>query len=143
MSFDCIDRKSEPFPTLQLALPKNRILLGNTDTRILSFLATDAQYPSQNIPVQQRFSPGEWLVLDLLLHSFPQAVEHDHLFALLHHISPQQSRRRLEAAQKNGQLRELLRPLREIITSLRRKLRPFSLGIAVQQGSGYAIIIYR
>lgn len=143
MSFDCIDGKSEPFSTLQLALPKNRLLLANGDTRILSFLVTDAQHPSQNIPVQQRFSPGEWQILDLLLRSFPQAVEHDHLLALLYRISPQQSRRRLEAAQKKGQLREFLRPLREIITSLRRKLRPFSLGIAVQQGSAYAIIVYR
>jgi hypothetical protein len=141
--FDYINQTSEPFPALQLALPKSRILLANADTRTLSFLATDAQRSSQNILIQQRFSPSEWQILDLLLQSFPQAVEHNHLFALFYHISPQQSRRRLDAAQRNGQLREILRPLRGIITSLRRKLRPFSLGIAVQQGISYAIIVHR
>lgn len=142
MSFDCINQTGEPFPTLQLALPKNRLLLATVDTRTLSFLSTDTQRPSQNILVQQHFSPSEWQVLDLLLRSFPQAVKHDQLFATLHHIPSQQSRRRLVAAQRDGQLREVLRPLREVITSLRRKLRLFSLGIAVQQGSSYAIIVH-
>ena len=141
MSFDCIDQTSEPFPTLQLALPKNRLLLAIADTRTLSFLSTDAQRPSQNILVQQRFSPNEWQILIVLLQSYPLAVSHSHLFAKLQHLSPQQSQRQLQAAQRNGQLREILRPLREVVSSLRRKLQPFSLGIAVQQGSGYTITI--
>ncbi|MGB8347079.1 MAG: hypothetical protein WCD86_19485 [Ktedonobacteraceae bacterium] len=141
MSFDCIDQTSEPFPVLQLALPKNRILLANADTRTLSLLLTDAQCSTQNILVQQRFSPNEWQILMLLLQSYPLAVSHDHLFATLQHLAPQQSRRQLHAAQRDGQLREILRPLREVVTSLRRKLQSFALGIAVQQGSGYTITI--
>jgi len=128
------------FPMLQLVLPTNRMLLADYSARTLMLVDTDKAFPETIIALDS-FKTHEWRVLLLLLETYPQGVAYALLLAALHSHSPAYGRQQLKAARQDEQLRELLRPLRDTMTSLRRRLEPFGLSIAVQYGKGYVITV--
>ncbi len=134
---------NEHFPTFELRLPENRLLIGHNATRTLSLLSGDAERPVSAVMAQKRFTPREWAVLRLLIQSYPYAVPYDDLYAAMHKRPLEGSRQHLLAARQRGRLREELRPLRDAISSLRGKLQSFALGIAFQHDVGYILIIQR
>lgn len=128
------------FPMLQLALPTNWILLANRAAHTLMLMDTDKALPEAIIAIDS-FKTPEWRVLTLLLETYPQEVAYALLLAALHNQSPTYSRQQLKVARRDEQLRELRRPLRDTVTSLRRRLEPFGLSIAVQYDKGYVITV--
>jgi len=132
---------NEHFPVLQLMLPNNRQLVGNTPLRALFLLSTDGNGMIPSVIVQQHFTLNEWCVLRVLLGAYPQAVPYQTLLAALHVSSLHHSQQHLHEAQRNGYLRETLRPVRDTISRLRPKVRAFSIGIAVQAESGYVLTV--
>lgn len=128
------------FPKLQLALPANRMLLADRSKHTLLFVDTEKVFPEGIIAIDT-FKLAEWRVLLLLLESYPHLVVYAPLLAVLRNHSPAYSRQQINLARQDDQLRELLRPLRDLVTSLRRRLQPFSLDIAVQHVRGYMIVV--
>lgn len=128
------------FPTLQLALPANRMLLTDNAAHTLMLVDTAKVFPETIIALDS-FKTTEWRVLLLLLETYPQGVAYALLLAALHNHSPAHSRQQLKVARQDERLRDLLRPLRDTVTSLRRRIEPFGLDIAVQYGKGYSITI--
>jgi hypothetical protein len=128
------------FPMLQLALPKNWMLLADHTAHTLMLVDNDKALP-EGIIAMDSFKASEWRILTLLLEAYPQGVAYALLLAALHSQSPAYSRQQIQAAQQDEQLRELLRPLRDIVTILRRRLEPFGLSIAVHYGKSYVITV--
>jgi len=126
------------FPMLQTVLPANRMLLADHAARTLMLVDTKKDFPETIIALDS-FKTPEWRVLLLLLEAYPQGVAHAQLLAALHNHSPAYGREQLTVARQDKQLRELLRPLRETVTNLRRRLEPFGLSIAIQYAKGYVI----
>jgi len=131
---------TEPFSAIQRLLPSRRLLTANSATRTLICFALNGQ-PPLTVLIEQRFSSSEWRVVLPLLQGYPRSQPYDRLLSALHGITPARGREQLQAAQRNGRLRETLRPLRDIISRLRPKLKEFSLDIATRQGNGYILIV--
>ncbi len=72
---------------------------------------------------------NEWKVLVALAESYPYYSPYEALLAGLTSLSVERSRALLQAAHQHGTLRQELRPLRDVIKTLRRKLRSFSLAV--------------
>lgn len=132
------------FSKIQIFLPHNQLLIANVSLRILSsiLLASDSsQYGPLPLLAQAQFTAHEWQALILLLNSYPQYVSYAELVAELTGRSLQATMRILKQRKQEGMLHEELRPLRESISCLRRKLPKFGLGISVSREWGYRIIV--
>lgn len=139
MRFPC-RHHCDCFPKLQTVLPADRMLLADHAARTLMLMDAKKRF-SETIIVVEAFKPPEWRVLLLLLETYPQGVVYTQLLAAFRNHSPAYSRKQLTVARQDGQYRELLRPLREKVTGLRRRLEPFGLSIDTQYASGYVISV--
>jgi hypothetical protein len=128
----------EFFPSIQLILPENLMLIASLDTRSLFFLSLNADAPP-SMGAYKQFTPTEWRVLLPLLRQYPSVVMHETLFAALHGINLAESHAQIRLSRRNGSLRETLRPLRDTISRLRPKVQTFFLDIASRSSIGYAI----
>jgi hypothetical protein len=129
----------EFFSSIQLILPKNLMLMASLDTRSLFFLSLNADAPA-SMGAYKQFTPTEWRVLLPLLREYPSVVMHETLLAALHGINLAESREQIRLSERNGTLRETLRPLRDTISRLRPKVQTFFLDIASRSGTGYVIL---
>lgn len=84
--------------------------------------------------LQSQFSPGELSVLIPLLDSFPYYCPYETIYASFYNgeITDkiiEQSRRRLFRAQENGEWEAEMRPVRNVLSRTRIKLRAFGINV--------------
>jgi len=84
--------------------------------------------------LQRQFSPGELSVLTPLLESFPYYCPYETLYASFYNGEVtdkiiEQSRRRLFRAQENGDWEAEMRPVRNVLSRTRIKLRAFGINV--------------
>ncbi len=84
--------------------------------------------------LQRQFSPGELSVLIPLLDAFPYYCPYETLYASFYNGEVtekiiEQSRRRLFKAQENGTWEAEMRPVRNVLSRTRIKLRAFGINV--------------
>lgn len=84
--------------------------------------------------LQRQFSPGELSVLMPLLDSFPYYCPYETLYASFYNGEVtekiiEQSRRRLFWAQEHGEWEAEMRPVRNVLSRTRIKLRDFGINV--------------
>lgn len=104
----------------------------NTELGILSCF-TDSGTEIRMV-LQRQFSPGELSVLIPLLDSFPYYCPYETLYASFYNGEVtdkiiEQSRRRLFWAQENGAWEAEMRPVRNVLSRTRIKLRAFGINV--------------
>lgn len=147
----CADeREGElPFFSLDGLLPTGQALSVNRSCLIVSLISTNSM-SANPILLQSLVTELQLRVLLPLLES-PHYCSHQLLLASL--FAPQGAGREewlavmqqtgalLEHAQDLGTLRKELKPLYNVLSELRAKLRPFGLGIVIcSSGAAYALI---
>jgi hypothetical protein len=128
---------SEFFTSVQLALPKNQMVIANARLRILSLL--DLHASSFPLLAQERFSANEWGMLLVLLQAFPYYVSYAQLNRALSDLAHKESKSRFDAIQNGHIARDELRSIREVASNLRLKVRPFGLEITANRDLGYQL----
>jgi hypothetical protein len=126
------DEKTLVEQTLRQVLPGTVTLVVNSPQRVLVVLSGQEH-------TLARFTPSEWNVLLALAEAYPHYSPFEALMARLMDGPADYYRERWHQAQQQGRLREELRPIREAITGLRAKLRPFLLTIAFIPETGYLL----
>lgn len=117
-------------------LPEGQKLALHLEVHTLSLLGEGPE-----LLKQQLFSDSEFRVLKAVLEAFPYYCPYEVLLASITHHSANlttitQSRQRLQEAQKRGEWRQELRPIRRALSSLRNKLHIFSLEISIVREGG-------
>jgi DNA-binding response OmpR family regulator len=133
-------QQTKAFSALQLALPKDQSLIRYDPLYTLTLLHTSRDDPPC-ILTQKQFTASEWQVLVLLLESYPFPVLYEQLFATLYHTTVEQGRKQIHKAKVHARLKAVLRPLRDIISTIRSKIGAFPFIITTQQGVGYSISV--
>ena len=125
--------------SLQGLLPPGHILVLNQEIRTLLLLADGPR-----LLLEQQFSVNEMTVLVPILQAFPHYCPYEvlqaHLFSNpVTAVSIDQCRQRLEEARKGRTWQQELRPLRRVLSRLRKKLHVFLLDIASIRQSGCSL----
>jgi hypothetical protein len=128
---------------LQGLLPANQKFQFNEKARIVNLLRIEPP----EILAQLQFTRNEWFVLTALLISYPYCTTYEELLACLTSLSLADCRTRILAAQEAGsqELNRELKPVRQAISGIRKKLRyaiPF-LQISFTPGLGYGFTTNR
>jgi hypothetical protein len=133
-------QQTEVFSSLQLALSSDQSLISYDPLHTLTLLHTSRDGPP-HILTQEQFTFSEWQGLVLLLESYPFPVFYEQMFAALYNTTVEQGRKQLHKAKVHAKLKAVLRPLRDIISTIRSKIGAFPFTIIVQQGVGYSISV--
>lgn len=126
-------------------LPENQTLALNTRLGTLSLLASDPAFAHPKLLAEQQFSTSEMTVLVPLLHSYPHYCPHEVLHASFNggHTSEtaiERARLRLQEAQYAGVWDYEMRPVRNILSRTRFKLRDFGIEISSILETGYILL---
>jgi hypothetical protein len=125
--------------TLHGLLPAGQMLALHSEVRALSLLCDGPE-----LLEQQQFSDSEFRVLKAVLEAFPYYCPYEVLLASVTAHTANvptitQCRKRLQAAQRHGEWRQELRPIRRALSSLRSKLHVFRLEISVVREGGCSL----
>lgn len=128
---------------LQGLLPANQKFQFNEKARIVNLLRIEPP----EILAQLQFTRNEWCVLTALIISHPYYTPYEELLACLTSLSLADCRTRILVAQEAGsqELNRELKPVRQAISGIRKKLRsaiPF-LQISFTPGLGYGLTTNR
>ncbi len=129
--------------TLQGLLPAGHVLVLNTTLGTLSYLVCE-----QNIPhmmMEQQFTGSETSILLPLLESYPYYCPYEVLLASFNHghiteTNVERCRQRLQEAQSEGIWDQEMKPVRNILSRTRLKLRAFRIEIASIFETGYILM---
>jgi len=130
---------------LQGALPARHILALNTGLCTLSYLsADDKQQP--RLLAQQQFSQSELSLLRPLLEHYPHYCPHEVMFASFYNGSVTEytiarARERLREAVEYGTWDHEMRPVRNVLSRTRLKLKDFRMDILSILETGYMLLI--
>ncbi|HYU74658.1 MAG TPA: hypothetical protein VEL31_18465 [Ktedonobacteraceae bacterium] len=129
------------FPILEL-LPPGYTLAGHEQTRLLSLLAPASEHPQ--LVAQEHLTGSEWRVLTALIEAYPGYAPYAHLLALLTPPSFEACQQRLREARIHGNtaIKQVLRPLREVLAGMHPKLKHVGLMVASVQGLGYLLATF-
>lgn len=131
------------FP-LEGTLPVGHTLVLNTALGTLSYLSKGADRP--RLEMQQQFTTSELSLLRPLLELFPHYCPYEVMFASFYNgmitdETVEHCRQRLYEALEEGSWDQQLRPLRNVLSRTRIKLRPFGIDISSILETGYILMI--
>jgi hypothetical protein len=130
---------------LQDALPKGHVLALNTRLGTLSYLRTGGDTWPRML-VQQQFTNSELSLLQPLLEHYPHYCPHEVMFANFYNgtISEKtiaRARERLQEALDYGAWDHEMRPVRNVLSRARLKLKDFGLDVLSILETGYMLMV--
>jgi hypothetical protein len=125
-------------------LPAGHTLVLNTALGTLSYLSKGVDRP--RLEMQQQFTASELSLLLPLLELFPHYCPYEVMFASFYNgtitdETVEHCRQRLYEALERGTWDQQLRPLRNVLSRTRMKLRPFGIDISSILETGYILMI--
>lgn len=131
--------------TLQDALPDSDTFALNTRLGTLSYLSID-EHEQPRLLAQQQFSQSELSLLRPLLEHYPQYCPHEVMFANFYNgtVTEQtiaRARTRLQEAAEYGTWDHEMRPVRNVLSRTRLKLKDFGLDILSILETGYMLLL--
>ncbi len=131
------------FP-LQGTLPEGQTLVMNTALGTLSLLSNGDVMP--RLLIQQQFTASELSLLLPLLEQFPHYCPYEVMFASFYNgviteATIERCRIQLQNALEDGCWDQQLRPVRNVLSRIRFKLRGFGLDIVSILETGYILMI--
>jgi len=125
-------------------LPAGHTLVLNKALGTLSYLTKGADRP--RLVMQQQFTSSELSLLLPLLELFPDYCPYEVMFASFYNgtitdETVELCRQRLYEALEKGTWDQQLRPLRNVLSRTRMKLRPFGIDISSILETGYMLMI--
>lgn len=131
--------------TLQDTLPAGHVLALNTRLGTLSYLSIDKNEQPQML-AQQQFTQSELSLLRPLLEHYPQYCPHEVMFANFYNgtVTEQtiaRARTRLQEAADYGTWDHEMRPVRNVLSRTRLKLKDFGMDILSILETGYMLLL--
>jgi hypothetical protein len=129
--------------SLQGVLPPGHLLAVNPTLGTLSSIVNEGDYP--RLLRQQQFTSAEMSVLVPLLGAFPYFCPYEMLLASFRYGSVSEDevescRVYLQEAHKEGIWDQEIRPLRNVLSRVRLKLRSFGIEISTIVETGYILM---
>ncbi|HEV2581168.1 MAG TPA: hypothetical protein VGT44_09990 [Ktedonobacteraceae bacterium] len=129
--------------SLDELLPPGQTLALNVLLGTLSLIANDSPYP--RMVAEQQFTSSELSLLVPLLNSHPHYCPYEVLLASFNHrviteVTVDRCRKRLHEAQLEGIWDQEMRPVRNVLSRTRLKMRSFSIEIASILETGYVLM---
>jgi len=140
-----LDNEQILYYSLQDALPEGHILALNTRLGTLSYLHTaGGKWP--RMLVQQQFTNSELSLLRPLLEHYPHYCPHEVMFANFYNGSVNEktiarARERLQEALDYGTWDHEMRPVRNVLSRTRLKLKDFGMDILSILETGYMLMV--
>lgn len=130
--------------SIEGTLPAGHTLVLNTRLGTFSYLSRGIHRP--RLEIQQQFTSSELSLLRPLLELFPHYCPYEVMFASFYNgtISAEaveHCRLRLYEALEEGTWDQQLRPLRNVLSRTRIKLRPFGIEISSILETGYMLMV--
>lgn len=125
-------------------LPAGHTLVLNKKLGTLSYLSKGTEHP--RLVMQQQFTSSELSLLLPLLKLYPEYCPYEVMFASFYNgtitdETVELCRERLYEALERGTWDQRLRPLRNVLSRTRMKLRPFGIDISSILETGYILMI--
>ena len=129
--------------SLQGVLPSGHLLAVNPLLGTLSYIVNEDNYP--RLVLQQQFTAGEMSVLMPLLEAYPYYCPYDTLLASFQYgnmteTTVERCREHLQEAQEEGIWDQEMRPMRNVLSRARLKLRTFGIEISTIVETGYILM---
>jgi len=129
--------------SLQGVLPSGHLLAVNPLLGTLSYIVNENNHP--RLILQQQFTAGEMSVLMPLLEAYPYYCPYETLLASFHYGNVTDSalercRQYLQEAQEEGIWDQEMRPMRNVLSRARLKLRPFGIEVSTIVETGYILM---
>jgi hypothetical protein len=129
--------------SLQGLLPVEHTLALNTTLGTLAYLTYNQDRPQMLI--EQQFTTSEICVLMPLLESYPYYCPYEVLLASFTHghvteTAIERCRQRLQEAQEGGVWDQEMRPVRNVLSRTRIKMRSFNIEISSILETGYILM---
>jgi len=129
--------------SLDELLPPGQTLALNVLLGTLSLIANDSPYP--RMVAEQQFTSSELSLLVPLLNSHPHYCPYEVLLASFNHrviteVTVDRCRKRLHEAQLEGIWDQEMRPVRNVLSRTRLKMRSFGIEIASILETGYVLM---
>lgn len=140
-----LDTEQILYFTLRDALPEGHTLVLNTRLGTLSYLHTvEGKWP--RMLVQQQFTNSELSLLQPLLEHYPHYCPHEVMFANFYNGTVTEktiarARERLQEAMDYGTWDHEMRPVRNVLSRTRLKLKDFGLDVLSILETGYILMI--
>ena len=130
--------------SLQGALPEGQTLVLNTALGTLSLLSNGDVMP--RLLIQQQFTASELSLLLPLLEQFPHYCPYEVMFASFYNgtiteATIEHCRIQLQDALETGCWDQQLRPVRNVLSRIRFKLRGFGLDVMSILETGYILMV--
>ena len=142
-------RKTEDVETIRYfslhdALPAGQILVMNTRLGTLSLLSSGEDGP--RMLVQQQFTASELSLLLPLLELFPHYCPYEVMFASFYNgdvseTTIEHCREKLREAFEAGVWDQQMRPVRNVLSRIRYKMRNFGIDITSILETGYILML--
>jgi|SRR5579863_4363207 len=131
--------------TLQDLLPAGHTLAMNVLLGTLSLIGNDAALPYPRMVAEQQFTSSELSLLLPLLNSHPHYCPYEVLLASFNHrmiteVTIERCRKRLHEAQLEGVWDQEMRPMRNVLSRTRLKMRSFGIEISSILETGYVLM---
>jgi hypothetical protein len=131
--------------TLEALLPAGHTLAMNVLLGTLSLIAQDAAWPYPRLVAEQQFTMSELSLLLPLLDSHPHYCPYEVLLASFDHrmiteATIERCRARLQEAQDEGLWDYTMRPVRNVLSRTRLKMRVIGVEIASILETGYVLM---
>ena len=131
--------------TMDELLPAGHTLAMNVLLGTLSLIANDSNLPYPRMVAEQQFTMSELSLLLPLLNSHPHYCPYEVLLASFNHrmiteATIERSRKRLQEAQDEGVWDQEMRPVRNVLSRTRLKMRSFGVEIASILETGYVLM---
>ena len=129
--------------SLQGVLPPGHMLAVNPLLGTLSYIVNDDNHP--RLMMQQQFTAGEMSVLMPLLEAFPYYCPYEVLLASFQYgnvteATVERCRQHLQEAQEEGIWDQEMRPMRNVLSRARLKLRSLGIEISTIVETGYILM---
>ncbi|HKF37048.1 MAG TPA: hypothetical protein VKB35_09125 [Ktedonobacteraceae bacterium] len=127
-------------------LPDGHMLALNLSLGTLSLLANSPTHLYPYLLAEQQFTSTELCVLVPLLKAYPHYCPYEVLLASFNHgnvneTTIERSRRRLHEAQVEGIWDQEMRPVRNVLSRARLKMRAFRIEISSILETGYILMV--
>lgn len=132
--------------SLEGLLPSEWTLALNVSLGTLSLIADDPGRPHPCMLAEQQFTSSELGVLMPLLRSYPHYCPYEVMLASFNHghvsdATVERSRQKLYEAQLAGIWDQEMRPVRNVLSRTRLKMRSFGIEISSILETGYVLMI--
>ena len=129
--------------SLQGVLPSGHLLAVNPLLGTLSYIVNEDHHP--RLIMQQQFTAGEMSVLMPLLEAYPYYCPYETLLASFQYgnvaeATVERCREHLREAQEEGIWDQEMRPMRNVLSRARLKLRTFGIEISTIVETGYILM---